>query len=570
MPTSPELCLGAWARLLVGTLVMLFTTAAAAQGDYQRALELEQADKLPEAAAAYRQALTAEPASLPAVLGLERVYAQLGRSDSLLPVLDTAIARMPRAAAFRAAQLRTLRALGDPERTRAAFERWRREWPHDPTPYREYARMLIQDGATMSADSVLRRAQADLGTGRGFDYEMAQLRAANGMWELSAQSWRDAVSDNPYLDQAAIFSLTPTPAPSREAVRRTLRAARELGPRKVLAGIDLAWGAPRDGWEALRDLGSADTAVVHAWLDFARKAEDVGAWLIARDALVATFEEQGGSELASRAASDALSGGDAAGAVRLAELAEKGATTEGSYAAALAVHLRALATLGRAEEAERLLAAKQGSLPEDIRPSMNQLLAWAWIRHGDVARARQLIAAGGGTPDPEVQGWLALYDGDLATARRLLATSQQTSSELVLALSLLARTRVDSAPPVGSAFLALARGDSASAAVQFERASGTLPDASSLLLAASARLRTARREDAAAVPLWQSIVERYPTTPEAPEAELEWARALRRQKRDADAIVRLEHLILTYPQSALVPQARRELELARGTVPPTS
>jgi hypothetical protein len=123
---------------------------------------------------------------------------------------------------------------------------------------------------------------------------------------------------------------------------------------------------------------------------------------------------------------------------------------------------------------------------------------------------------------------------------------------------------------VGSAFLALAKGDSASAAVQFERASGTLPDASSLLLAASARLRTARRDDATALPLWQSIVERYPTTPEAPEAELEWARALRRQKRDADAIVRLEHLILTYPQSALVPQARRELELARGTVPPTS
>jgi hypothetical protein len=27
-------------------------------------------------------------------------------------------------------------------------------------------------------------------------------------------------------------------------------------------------------------------------------------------------------------------------------------------------------------------------------------------------------------------------------------------------------------------------------------------------------------------------------------------------------------LILTYPQSALVPQARRELEIAKGVVPP--
>jgi outer membrane protein assembly factor BamD (BamD/ComL family) len=32
---------------------------------------------------------------------------------------------------------------------------------------------------------------------------------------------------------------------------------------------------------------------------------------------------------------------------------------------------------------------------------------------------------------------------------------------------------------------------------------------------------------------------------------------------------RLEHLILSYPQSALVPQARRELELVRNTIPGT-
>jgi hypothetical protein len=34
----------------------------------------------------------------------------------------------------------------------------------------------------------------------------------------------------------------------------------------------------------------------------------------------------------------------------------------------------------------------------------------------------------------------------------------------------------------------------------------------------------------------------------------------------AGAVDRLEHLILTYPQSALVPQARRELDLARTGV----
>jgi hypothetical protein len=35
----------------------------------------------------------------------------------------------------------------------------------------------------------------------------------------------------------------------------------------------------------------------------------------------------------------------------------------------------------------------------------------------------------------------------------------------------------------------------------------------------------------------------------------------------AAGIARLEHMILTYPLSALVPQARRELEAARRGIP---
>jgi outer membrane protein assembly factor BamD (BamD/ComL family) len=40
-----------------------------------------------------------------------------------------------------------------------------------------------------------------------------------------------------------------------------------------------------------------------------------------------------------------------------------------------------------------------------------------------------------------------------------------------------------------------------------------------------------------------------------------------RQGRTAEAVQRLEHLILTYPGSAFVPEARRELERARGAIP---
>jgi outer membrane protein assembly factor BamD (BamD/ComL family) len=42
-----------------------------------------------------------------------------------------------------------------------------------------------------------------------------------------------------------------------------------------------------------------------------------------------------------------------------------------------------------------------------------------------------------------------------------------------------------------------------------------------------------------------------------------------RARRASEAVAQLEHLILTYPESALVPQARRTLDVARGAVPQT-
>ncbi len=53
----------------------------------------------------------------------------------------------------------------------------------------------------------------------------------------------------------------------------------------------------------------------------------------------------------------------------------------------------------------------------------------------------------------------------------------------------------------------------------------------------------------------------------APAAELAWAQLLLRQNRPADAVAHLEHLILTYPESAVVPEARRLLDKAKGAVP---
>ncbi|NUP56180.1 MAG: tetratricopeptide repeat protein, partial [Gemmatimonadaceae bacterium] len=112
-----------------------------------------------------------------------------------------------------------------------------------------------------------------------------------------------------------------------------------------------------------------------------------------------------------------------------------------------------------------------------------------------------------------------------------------------------------------------ARGDTVTAATRFVDAAERPPEAAPALVSAAARLRLARGDEAAAVGLWERVVAQYADSPEAAESELEWARALRRRGDAAGAVAHLEHLILTAPQSALLPQARRELDLARGAVP---
>ncbi|HUQ83055.1 MAG TPA: hypothetical protein VM076_18025 [Gemmatimonadaceae bacterium] len=551
----------AWGMALVPTVVR----AQAQPGMPMRAMELEQAGKWREALVAYRASL--DESLTAAILGIERVYDQLGKRDSIVPLIDSLIAKRPTEPMLRTIQLRTLSYLHRDAATALAFERWAQMAPRDASPYREYARILLDGGRSTSADTVLQRAQRALGGTKDITVEMAQLRAATGLWELSAQSWREAMQTSPYLDQAAVFSLFATPDSTRAAVRRVFRAPPlQVESRRALALLELRWSSAREGWAALRDLPPSDDAV-KAWAEFGDEAEASGAWLVARDAFAAALTKKPTRELAVRAANDALSGGEPASAVKLLEPFSAASDSE-SVRTVLPLRIRALSALGRASDAEALIVANASRLDSLQRVRFVRMAAWGWVRAGDLAKAR---AAMGTTPmgedEDRTMGWISLYEGDLKSARRILKRTSETDPQLLLALAFLARTRVDSAPPAGSAFLALVRGDSASAAEQLESAASSVPDAAALMINAAARIIAARHDDSGAVRLWRRISEEYSNSPEAAEAELEWARLLRRRGETAAAVQRLEHMILTYPRSALVPQARRELDLAKQSVP---
>lgn len=560
--------------MLLGCAAAVSLVAAAAPqagaqaAAYTQAMQHEQDGRFREAAAAYRSALATSGAS--ALLGLERAYAELGMSDSLLPVLDSIIATDRREPLYRSMLLRTHRFAGRTSEMRSAFDRWVLEVPRDAAPYREYSRLLLQDGRAAEADSVLERAQQALGSSRDLEMEIAQLRAATGQWEQSTQSWRAAVRGAPYLEQAAVFAISPAPVAARPGIRAALASTPfEVGARRVLAALELAWGSPRDAWQALRVL-PRDSAAAAAWLDFGERAENAGAWLTARDAFAAVHAWRGSPDAAIRAGSAALNGGQPESALEFADAAMRLLDSSPAARPAVSLRIRALTQLGRPGDAQAALREHERWLPPDVRLALFRAVALGWVRAGDVARARAALSAAGTEPDDPAVGWIALYEGDLTTARRVMRGSPDLGTGGVTALAILARTSATRSSVVGRAFLALARGDSAGAVGGLLTAADSLPDAASLLLSTAAQIEADRSRDAAAVALWARITERHSDTPEAAEADLLWARVLRRQGDASGATARLEHLILTYPTSALVPQARRELELVRGTIPGTS
>ncbi|HTR78490.1 MAG TPA: hypothetical protein VMH39_10280 [Gemmatimonadaceae bacterium] len=564
-----RLWLGVSALVVRGLAPLGAQQQASANADaFTHGVNLETAGKYRESVPFFRAALHGIN-SVSALLELEQVYSVLGTPDSLLGVLDTLIAAKPREAVFRSAQLRTLQTLGREKDLRYAFEQWVRAAPGDAAPYRDYARILMDRNEGAAADSVIRQGGRALGSTRDLEAEVAEVHAAMGEWVASADAWREALAQQPDYSDAAAYALAPTPPTQRAAIEQVFLAPPlSLAARRTAAALDESWGAFTDGWLAIREL-PPDTASADIWSDYADHAEANDEWATARDALVQVLQVRPSRALALRAATAALNSGDAALVLKLIPLS--GAESDSATLARDYVPLwtRALAESGHPDDAERIVHMFDRWCTPGLYNMLTRTVALGWVRRGDLARARaDLAASGPGSDSSDTGGWLALYAGDLKTARALLRGGSETTPELALALGTIARVPSDTAPTLAAAFLALATGDSEAAATRFAEAGEGMPQVASLMFETAAQIHAARHEDAGAIALWRRIVEQDSAAPEAPLADLEWARALMRRGDAAGAAARFEHLILTYPASAIVPQARREYDIARRMIPP--
>ncbi len=113
------------------------------------------------------------------------------------------------------------------------------------------------------------------------------------------------------------------------------------------------------------------------------------------------------------------------------------------------------------------------------------------------------------------------------------------------------------------------RGDTATAVAVLSSVAEALParagGAELYLLAAKIEVSRGRR---GAAERFLRLADNADVPATAPAAELELARLLVGLERMKEAVDLLEHLIITYSESALVPQARRLLDEVRGAVPP--
>ncbi len=558
------------------------TLASQVAGLVSDGLDLERDERYPEAAETYRAALRIDPINVSGLLGLERVLNLSKHPADLFPTLARAIARDPRNPILHAIELRLWIAVGPADSVAASAQRWMALAPESPDPYREWAVALTRTGKLDDALRVLTQGSQKVGADALLP-DMAQLSAARGQWLEGARQWHTAVVSADALTEGATETLSQAPDNQHDPILNLLtRTLGDPSARRMAAELQLAWGRPVQAWALLEAAMPADRAVAsqvlerfagRARLQRTAEAHRVRAQALDKLASVTTGVAQERTRVeAARAYADA---GDRDAAERMLErLAADSARAPTGAAAAMVTLIDLLAKSGRVEEAEAQYREWNGRMTYEESSGLRNQIAWAWILKGDFLTARTVIADDSSIASLAVRGWMALFIGDLKIATKNfraagpLAGSREESIRRTQVAGLIQRIEPDSVPEFGRALYLLAQGDTGAALVQFAVAAESLPPRGGRadVLFYAGQVAKAKGDQARAQPLLLGVLTADPMGAAAPVAEFNLAESYALAGRAQESVRHLEHLILTYPQSAMLPAARRLLDQQRGKV----
>ena len=565
-------------------LLLLPPRAWSQQTTMTRALDLERRGDYAGAAEAYRAALAGKPAHVSALLGLERSLLPLNRSADILPAVSAALAAAPSSSAVYGIALRAWATAEQPDSVRSIAERWARIAPTEEAPYREWGAAELGRQNRSGARAVYLRGRERLRRPDAMAAEMAQLSLAEGDYPSALREWLLAVRRLPGYRASAVSTLGQAPEAARPDLLRLLGRESDLASRRVEAELRSRWGDPLGGFRVLTAVLPADRiqaiAVLRGLLNQLRTQRSQGARRtegMVLEAIAARSPEVQASSVRLEAAQAYTAAGDRAGARRmLGGLADAGATPRSVGSDAATTLIGVLIGEGKLEDATKRLAELRATLPADDYDAIRRRIALGWIGQGNLERADSAMAPDSSVEGLALSGRIRLYRGDISGAVELFkaagpyAGDRAEATHRTTLLALLQPLERDSMPDLGRALLQLDQGDTAQATAGFERVAAELPTphggAELYLLAGRLSAASGKPEEAERL-LRAAAVKEAPST--APAAELALAELLISDRRGAEAVEILEHLILTYPQSALVPQARRRLDEARGAVPKT-
>jgi hypothetical protein len=542
-----------------------------------RALELERQNQYPAAADSFRAVLTREPGSAPALLGLERMLDALQREGEIIPAAQAAAAAAPSDAVY-GVLVRGWVASGAQDSARVVVERWAAASPGDVQPWRAWVQASMRQRDRASARLAVEAARRALKEPGALAYEMAQLRAADGAWPDAAREWLSAIAELPGYQQAAMAALKPAPVAARPQIVTVLQQDSALDAQLLAATLTAGWGNPEDAVKALISrLPPRTPRAVEALGAFSAQMRSQGgrAALVAQGMAQEEIARRTVGAAASRALVTAARAYQEAGETESARRVLALVASDGSAGAGAATTMvDVLVAAGRMQEAEAKFSATAERLPAEERDQLARRLAWGWARSGNFQRAAARLSGDSTVEGLALRGRIAIFQGDLATGAEMLrkagpyAGSRDDATSRTQLLALLQPIDQDSLPALGAALLSLEQGDTTAAAAALERvAAGLPPDAggAGLHLLAGRLVHASGDTAKAEVMLRAADDARVPAV--APVAELELARLMLASARRSEAQGMLEHLILTYPASAVVPEARRVLDEVKGAVP---
>lgn len=530
--------------------------------------------------------LARNPQSLPAILSLERVLKIQARLEDLIPHVALLLKADPESSMGHQLLVKAYAALGQADEVRKAAETWIKTTPRLETPYREIARIWESRGDYARAIQYLEMGRSRIGRADALAVELGDVYAAMEEYARAVREWDRAIGPQARGFLLVQRRLAALPDGGAEMLPRLvdalLRPPTSVGRRRAAAQLAI------DGGMAVRaeEIGRATLTALPVQerpaflVEMARRADGAQLPRVAYWAYSELVEQRLATDqmlaVRARMAELALAMGDTLRA------AETYRTLEGAYAVgsperrqAAALRIQLIAREGKAEEAERELQTFRREYPD--APDLDAIaaaIANTLIDQGDEKRAEAVLTGIDGARVSLARSRLALRRGDIQRAKAALLTAAPglrgaEATEAIKLATVLGRISREGGELMGRALSRASSGAQPEAVGMLLTGARNLPGSEpAAILEMAASIAERNNLEPEAEKARRTIVKDFATAPEAPAALLALARSLsQRSESLTEAREYLERLILDHPRSALVPQARQEMDRLQGRIP---